>query len=549
MLQSLTIKNYALIESLHVDFTKGLSIITGETGAGKSILLGALALILGKRADLTSLKNKNKKCIIEAAFEISNYHLTSFFKANDIDYESPTIIRREILPNGKSRAFINDTPILLNLLNELSEKLIDVHSQHQTVLLAKNEYQFYIIDSFSKNKKFLDSYTRGLLIYKKLKKELQEIEKRQALSQEQYDYNLHLFEELMHANLQIEEQEKLEQSLDKLNHSEEIKQNLLEALSVLNDEQVGVLQALNSLQNNFSKITSFSNIYKSLFSRIKSLKIELDDITKEIENQNEEVIYNPLEIENQNDRLQLIYNLQKKHKVETIEGLHKIKSALDLKVHTSANSVLTKKQNEIEKVSKQLDDLAATIHKKRQKAIPNFIKQLEQTLDKLEMSQVKFKFDLIQKDTFLSNGKDTILFLISTNKGADFTPLKKGPSGGEMSRIMLAIKTILSNYTNLPSLIFDEIDTGVSGEISNRIADLMQTMSENMQVISITHLPQIAAKGQQHYKVFKTEEKGNTITNIKLLDSQERINEIAEMLGGKTLTDSAVKHAEQLLNC
>jgi len=549
MLQSLRIKNYALIENLQVDFTNGLSIITGETGAGKSILLGALALVLGKRADLTSLKNKEQKCIIEAEFEISNYNLTPFFEINNIDYETLTIIRREILLNGKSRAFINDTPILLNVLNELSEKLIDVHSQHQTLLLAKNEYQFYSIDLFSKNRKFLDSYTRGLQIYKSLHKELQEIEKQQNLSKEQYEYNIYLFEELTQADLQLDEQEKLEQNLDKLNHSEEIKQNLLEALSVLNDEQVGALQTLTVLQNNFNKIASFSSEYKLLFERITSLKIELNDIVTEIENEDERVIFNPLEIEKYNDRLQLIYDLQKKHKVQTIKDLNKIKEQLDVKVQgiENANAVLTNKHNEIAKVNKLLNDLATTIHKNRQKAIPKFIKQLEQTLENLEMSQVKFKFDLMQQDAFLTNGKDIIQFLISTNKGAAFIPIKKGPSGGEMSRIMLAIKSLLSSYTNLPTIIFDEIDTGVSGEVSNRIADVMQTMSTNMQVISITHLPQIAAKGQQHYKVFKTVEKGITITNIKLLNNQERISEIAEMLGGKTLTDSAVRHAEQLL--
>ncbi len=549
MLQHLRIKNYALIENLTVDFTGGLSIITGETGAGKSILLGALSLVLGKRADLTSLKNKEQKCIIEAIFNIKAYRLEKFFKQNDIDFELETIIRREILPSGKSRAFINDTPINLSILTELSTYLIDIHSQHQTLLLSDKKYQFYILDALAKNTKYLESFSRGLEIYKKLQKELDEIKSNQENAKQQYEYNLHLFEELEKANFTENEQTELEQNVDKLNNVEAIKLNLSEAISILNNEETGILDLLNISKNNLAKIASFSGAYSDLLNRLESTKIELDDILLELEKQNENIDFNPLEIEKMNDRLQLLYSLQKKHGVESIVELNEIKNQLDSKLQdvTNADSVLQNKKEEIAKVTIQLNQLADTIRLNREKAIPKFTKQLEILLNKLEMPNVAIKIELTKKESFQYNGKDNLEFLISINKGSDFISIKKGPSGGEMSRIMLAIKTILSKYSKLPTIIFDEIDTGVSGEVSNRIASTLTEMSVNMQVISITHLPQIAAKGEQHYKVFKTEINNSVETNIKQLNQEERIFEIAEMLDGKKPSESAILHARELL--
>lgn len=549
MLQNLLITNYALIDDLEVDFTNGLSIITGETGAGKSILLGGLALVLGKRADLSSLKIKEKKCIVEAQFKIDTYQLESFFTINDLDYEPLTIIRREILPSGKSRAFINDTPIVLSVLNELSKKLIDVHSQHQTLQLSSEQYQFQIIDALTKNEDYLSSYKRGLLIYKKQVKELEEIKITQEQSKQQFDYHHFLFEELEKAELQENEQEVLEQNLDKLNNVESIKQNLSEAISLIYNEQAGILEVLNTLKNNLLNIAPFSKEYDSLYNRIESAKIEFDDIAKELEIHNENVDYNANEIEKSNDRLQLIYDLQKKHTVSSINELLAKKEQLEIKVQhvQNADEILRKKTKEIEKTKHELDKLSNTIHKNRNQSIPSFIKQLEKILANLEMNAVRFKIDLIKQDDYFINGKDVLSFLISTNKGTDFIPIKKGPSGGEMSRIMLAVKTILSNYIELPTIIFDEIDTGVSGEVSNKIAAIMLQMSSNMQVISITHLPQIAAKGEQHYKVYKSEINQQVQTNIKRLSNEERLEEIAEMLGGKQLTESALAHAKQLL--
>ena len=549
MLQHLSIKNYALIDSLQVDFTEGLSIITGETGAGKSILLGGLALVLGKRADLSSLKEKDKKCVVEAIFQIKEYQLNSFFVKNDLDFEEETIIRREILPSGKSRAFINDTPINLSVLTELSKSLIDVHSQHETLLLADTNFQFKIIDTLAGNKKYLESYTRGLQIFKNLKSELNQILEKQNAFKQQYDYNLHLFEELEKANLSEDEQEILEQELEKLNNVEAIKLNLSEALALLNLEELGLLDKMNQIKSNLSKIASYSDSYEKLFKRLESVKIELDDIAFELEKENEQVDFNPSEIEKMNDRLQLIYGLQKKHSVKSISELLKIQEELDEKIQqvTNADALIANKQKELDRVAEQLDDLADKIHDKRKKAIPKFTKELEQKLQHLEMPNVKLQVQLLKKDAFLRNGKNEIQFLISVNKGSDFISIKKGPSGGEMSRIMLAVKTILSKYGKLPTIIFDEIDTGVSGEVSNKIAQIMQEMAENMQVISITHLPQIAAKGSQHYKVYKQEIKGKTQTNIKQLNTEERIREIAEMLGGKQISESALEHAKVLL--
>jgi DNA repair protein RecN (Recombination protein N) len=549
MLQSLAIKNFALIDTLKVDFTKGLSIITGETGAGKSILLGGLALVLGKRADLSSLKDKEKKCIIEAEFSIQNYNLEFFFKDNDLDYEPLTIIRREILPSGKSRAFINDTPLTLNILNRLSERLIDVHSQHQTLQLGDVGYQFHLIDSLALNKKYLDSYARGLKILKTLKKELSEILSNQEQAKQQYDYNFFLFEELEKADFQLGEQAELEQKIDQLNNVEQIKESLSESLSITHAEEKGLLDILAKVKSSLIKISSFSPEYQALYQRIESLKIELDDIAAELENQNDKIESNPFELEKYNDRLQLLYDLQKKHQVSSIEELHQVFEQLDLKVQNvqNAEEIIQLKNKEIDEVSNNLNALAKKIHNNRTKAIPKFVKQLEKMLANLEMPSVKFKIDVALTNNFYANGKDDLSFLISTNKGGDFIPIKKGPSGGEMSRIMLAVKSILSSYIELPTIIFDEIDTGVSGEVSNRIADVMLKMSENMQVISITHLPQIAAKGSQHYKVYKAEVNKQVETNIKQLTQEERLTEIAEMLGGKQISKSALAHAEQLL--
>ncbi len=550
MLTSLAIKNYALIDNLSVKFFDGFSTITGETGAGKSILLGGLALILGKRADLSSLKDNNKKCIIEGEFLIDKYGLESFFDENDIDFEERTIIRREILPSGKSRAFINDTPITLNILSDLSNKLIDIHSQHQTLQLSDTNFQFLIIDALAENSKYLYSYKNGLDLFKKLNIELQILIKNQQEATNQHDYNSFLLNELVDAGFKPNEQEVLEDTLEKLNHAEEIKILLNEVQKLGGVEEVGIADLLYKYQGIISKLSEFSKDFSELSERISSLKIEFDDIAKELANSNETLEYSPQEIEKYNNRMQLLYDLYKKHQLTTIDELIEKQEKLFDKVSSveNASAILDEKKDAISEIENQLNKLAEVIRNNRRKAIPDLIKQLEVLLKELEMPTTSFKINLIETESFLSNGKDELAFLIATNKGSNYKNFKKIASGGEMSRIMLAVKSILSNYSNLPTIILDEIDTGVSGEVSNRIASVMSSMSDNMQVIAITHLPQIAAKGDHHFKVYKTEINNKTVTNIKVLTENERVEELAEMLSGKEIADSAVVHARQLLN-
>ena len=550
MLIQLSIKNYALIHQLSIDFSSGLSIITGETGAGKSILLGALGLVLGNRADSSSLKDRATKCIVEAKMAISTYDLQDFFNELDLDYEAETIIRREILPSGKSRAFVNDTPVTLSVLNELRTKLIDVHSQHQTMQLSDTYFQFSIVDALAKNKERIASYQRGFAQRNQLKKELVELENSQREAHQQYDYNLYLFKELEAANLKVDEQHLLEEKLERLNNIEDIKLNLSEALEISIRDEIGIQSLVNNLENKLSKIAPFYKEYQELLERVTSVKIELGDIVSEIENANDGVDFNPNEADEINDRLQLIYNLQKKHYVDSVEALLQVYEQLSEKVLQveNADEVIRNKQQEIKIVSEKLDAIAAIISKARNTSIPKLIKELENLLADLGMKNARFSIKIKPTNNYFSNGKDELAFLFSANKGGNFGDLKKVASGGELSRIMLSVKKVLSVNTQLPTIIFDEIDTGVSGEVSNKIAAIMQQMSNHMQVIAITHLPQIAAKGGNHYKVYKEDIDGVTNSNLKQLSTDERIVEIAEMLSGKDISDTALIHAKELLN-
>jgi DNA repair protein RecN (Recombination protein N) len=549
LLTQLSINNYALINQLSIDFSAGLSIITGETGAGKSILLGALGLVLGNRADLSSLKDTSRKCIVEAKVSIANYNLKDFFDEVDLDYESETIIRREILPSGKSRAFVNDTPVTLSVLNQLRTQLVDVHSQHETMQLSDNSFQFSVIDSLAKNQDRIASYQRGFQQLNHHKKELQKLEAIQKEANQQYDYNLHLFNELEEASLKIDEQEILEEKLEKLNNIEDIKLNLSEALELSVNEEIGIQNLLNTLENRLDKIAPFSTEYQELSKRVTSMKIEIDDIVTELEDANENVEFNPNEAEEINDRLQLIYNLQKKHDVNTNQELLNVLEDLSVKVSQveNAEETINSKKKEIEGISIKLDKVAALISKNRISSAPKLTKELQLLLTELGMENARFSIKIKQTANYFYNGKDDLEFLFSANKGGNFGELKKVASGGELSRIMLAVKKVLSENSQLPTIIFDEIDTGVSGEVSNKIAAIMQQMSKHMQVISITHLPQIASKGANHYKVFKKEINGITTTNLKHLTMEERIVEIAEMLSGKDIAESALTHAKELL--
>ena len=550
MLVSISIKNYALINELHIDFSSGLSIITGETGAGKSILLGALGLVLGNRADSSSLKNTTTKCVVEAIISIDTYNLQDFFETEDIDYESNTILRREILPSGKSRAFVNDTPVTLLVLTALRARLIDIHSQHQTLQVSDQKFQFQLMDAVANNESKLASYKSGLASYTKEKKRLEEIQLAQREASLQYDYNSHLYNELLEAKLLEDEQELLEEKLDKINNVEEIKQNLSEALQLTTDENIGIQNLLFSLEQKLAKIASYSGEYQELLDRISSVKIESDDIIGEIETAYESVDFNPTEAEQLNDRLQLIYNLQKKHYVNTISELLTIQSELFKKVNTveNAEQSLLDQETIVKGIANKLDAVALKISDARGKIILKLSKQLADILADLGMPHARFQIKNTLSENYYKNGKDSLEFLFSANKGGQYGELKKVASGGELSRVMLAIKKILSENSQLPTIIFDEIDSGVSGEISNKMAHIMSQMSQKMQVITITHLPQIAAKGNQHYKVFKEEVNNITTTNLKQLSEDERIVEIAEMLSGKNISDSALTHARELLN-
>ncbi len=550
MLLALSVNNYALIEQLNIDFTNQFATITGETGAGKSILLGALGLIMGNRADLSSLKDKEKKCVVEATFELSNYMLHSLFEANDMDYEATTIIRREILPSGKSRAFVNDTPVNLSELQLLAERLIDIHSQQQTRDLEQQEYQISILDAIANNAVVLKDYAIALSGYKQNIKSLdQAIAEKNALAVAQ-DYNLYLFTELQQVNLQPNEQADLEEELLNLNNSELISETLSKLITSANEEQFGFLNSLKDVKLAFQKIAPFSSLYADLFERLQSSIIELEDITETSLHLAEKNIYDPERLEFLSNRLQTLYDLQKKHQVTSVQELIDIRNQLDDKVVLVDNleeQILALRQA-LEVKTNQLNEIADQITLKRREAIPVFVNQISAILSQLGMPDSQFKMDLISSASFLSNGKDELELLFSANKGSSLGAIKKVASGGEMSRIMLAIKSVLADFSQLPTILFDEIDTGVSGEIALKMGEIMKKMSANRQVFAITHLPQIAAKGNAQYKVSKQTIGENTISQIVKLSNDERIVEIAEMLSGKDITSSALTHAKTLLN-
>lgn len=550
MLLSLSIKNYALIESLETDFSNQFSVITGETGAGKSILLGALGLVLGNRADLNSLKDKEQKCIIEAVFLISNYNLKTFFEENDLDYEAKTIIRREILPSGKSRAFINDSPVNLQELQALSSFLLDIHSQQQTRELTEEAYQLEILDAVANNQETIYSYQKTLTSLKaKQKKVKQMIAEKESLVKE-HEYHSFLLNELLAANLTDGEQESLEQELEQLSNVELIKENFERILVIANEDQVGTLVNLKEIKFALQKLSVFSPSYTNLYERLVSSLLELEDVFNECELNNEKIIANPERLEWINTKLQTIYNLQKKHQVDSIAKLLVIQNELDSKVMKldDLEIAILKTQKELDEITNEIDSIATIISKNRKNAIPNLVGKIKYILSQLGMEEANFQFEITTSASYFSNGKDEVSLLFSANKGTSFGLLKKVASGGEMSRIMLAIKAILSNYSKLPTIIFDEIDTGVSGEIAIKMGEIMKEMSKTMQVFAITHLPQIAAKGNSHYKVIKRSQGETTISELLLLSPDERIQQIAEMLSGKDISESALQHAKALLN-
>lgn len=549
MLTALSIKNYALIDDLKVDFPEGFIIITGETGSGKSIMLDALSLILGKRADMSALRNKEEKCIIEAEFSLQNYEFQSLFQELDIDYDPQTIIRREILPSGKSRAFVNDVPATLEVLSRLGQVLVDIHSQHQTLALSDTSFQFAIIDAMANDKPLLTEYVQLHQLLKKEQKKLEELIEFQKNAKKEYDYNLHQLKELKSATLEEGILEELEESYEEASNVEDIKENVSESLYLLNDENIGILNNLRELKRSFSSLTEYKQLYRDLYERIESAFLELEDLASEISDIDESIEADPDNLEQISKQLNKIYSLQKKHSVATVEELIAIQQELEEAVSKteSVDIDLTKQKKIVEEQHTATLKKANQLHKAREKVIPALDKKLTNFMHELGMPNGRFSITLITVDTFFANGNDELSFLFSANKGGDFGQLKKVASGGELSRIMLAVKAIMAEHTALPTIMFDEIDTGVSGEISQKMGDIMKQMSQNRQVFAITHLPQIAAKGAYHFKVFKEDSKGKTTTHLKLLTEEERVTELSEMLEGKNSGASARNHAIELL--
>lgn len=550
MLAQLYIKNYALIDELDVNFDEGLTIITGETGAGKSILLGGLSLVLGKRVDFSNIKDTDKKSIIECTFNIEAYNLQSFFDSQDLEYEQQTIVRREVLPSGKSRAFVNDSPVTLSVLDALGQQLIDIHSQHETLSLTDDAFQFQIIDALAQTHDLLKTYKSTLADYKENQKELELLRSQQQQSKNDYDYNSFLRQEIEEAQVLNLDLKALESQYETLNNVDYIQSELQFAQQILSHEDVGISTQLTELKQRFNKLKDISTEYTSLFERILSTQIELDDIFTEIEHHQNTLEANPqllFDIENQ---LKKVNDLLGKHNVQTIEDLKLVFEELSEKVAhlTNLDAQLESVNNLLNENFKKLNNISSALSAKRKGVLTNLEDELHVLLAALGMPNAVFKIELQPSTDFLFNGKDVLSFLLKANKGGQFLPLKKGASGGELSRIMLAVKFILSKHQKLPTIMFDEIDTGVSGEISNKMASIMQEMSQYMQVFTITHLPQIAAKGTHHFKVFKVDDDSKTITQLKKLNNDERLEEIAQMLGGKEISETAKQHAQQLLN-
>ncbi|HOU68378.1 MAG TPA: DNA repair protein RecN [Paludibacteraceae bacterium] len=549
MLKRLSVENYALIDKSIIEVHPGFSVITGETGAGKSILLGALGLILGQRADSKALKNQEMKCVVEALFDISNYGLNLFFEEENLDYDDECIIRREILPNGKSRSFINDTPANVSTLKLLGEKLIDIHSQHENLLLNDNHFQLKIVDAIADNEKRLSTYREIYFKYETDKRTLARLREEIARQNANRDYLEFQLKQLQDAALQGEEQEALESEAERLTHSSEIKGSLSKALWLLDENEQSVNQALKDASALLKMAGQYLPEAASLAERLDSCLIETKDIVRELEVKCNDVEVDPNRLDAVNERLDLIYTLEKKHNVDSVAKLLELQNSFDeqLQLLDSGSENVERLEKEIAEQLKTLLSMAGELSAARKEHAPKIEDQILDLLHRLGMPNAKLKIDFKELQEPGTNGMDEVNFLFSANKDKTLQPIASIASGGEISRVMLSLKSVLSQSSDLPTIILDEIDTGVSGEIADKMGDLMQQMGHNMQVISITHLPQIAAKGATHYKVYKMDDEKSTTSNIKQLTDEERIHEIAQMLSGSSLSEAAVNNAKELL--
>ncbi|MBK6983582.1 MAG: DNA repair protein RecN [Bacteroidetes bacterium] len=550
MLQHLRIQNFALIEETEVHLNNGLTVITGETGAGKSILLGALGLTLGNRADVSSLHDKTKKCIIEAQFNIKEYSLTSFFESNELDFEEVTTIRREITPEGKSRAFINDTPTTLSVLKELGEQLIDIHSQHETLLLKETNFQFELVDAFAQTTNLFSDYKKQFNALQKLRKQLEELTAQEIQAKKELDYFQFQFNELEEANVKVGEQQQLEEESETLENAEFIKGSLVKSSLAINGGDENIVSALALVKQQLQSVSKFGKQFNELFERINSVTIELKELSKDIDACEEDVVYDNSRLEEVNAQLDKLNRLLKKHAVNSEEELLVIKTDIEAKLQqfSSLEVAIEKTQKEILASEKQCKSLAKDLSDKRQKSTAGIEQNIKTMLTSLSMANAQFKIELKPLDALSVNGQDAISFLFTANKGAEFKELHKTASGGELSRLMLCLKALLAERTALPTIIFDEIDTGVSGDVADKIGNILFAMGKTMQVITITHLPQMASKGGNHLFVYKSDSKDKTTSSIKALNKEERIAEIAKMLSTGTPTETALKNAKELLN-
>lgn len=551
MLKRLAIKNYALIDNLDISFSKELNIMTGETGAGKSIILGALSLILGQRAESKYFFNQQKKCVIEGTFLVNGFQLNEFFAENDLDYDLETVLRREISSDGKTRAFINDTPVNLTTLKKLGEKLIDVHSQHATLEINDEDFQLLVIDTVAGNQNLLNNYREVFRSYKKSQARLKELINQSEKSKSDLDYFQFQFDELEKANLFIGEQAELEQELDSLTHAEDIKKSLVSSISVLSENEPSAIVQIKEAAVNLANAEKYNPEISMLTERLNSCLIEIKDILSEIERIEQSSLINEERLQKVSDRLDLIYSLQKKHRIGSENELIAVRDQISNKLNSIlfADEDIEKLKIEVDSLYKEVLTHSIQLDKTRTECIPKVEMQVMDTLTEIGMPNAVLKIinDTLSEGKFDQNGNNQIRFLFSANKGQSPLPMNKVASGGELSRLMLSIKSLIAVHTALPTIIFDEIDTGISGEVALKVGHIMEKLSKNMQVIAITHLPQIASKGDTHYRVYKDEKGDITNTNITKLNEEERIFELAKMLSGDNPGESAIQNARELL--
>ena len=550
MLKSISIKNYVLIDEMNISFNSGFSVITGETGAGKTILVDGISLLLGKRADLSVNRDKTKKCVIEGIFDIGAYNLKPIFDVNELDYDSETILRREISPSGKSRAFINDSPVNLHQLSKIGSRIIDIHTQHQNLNILDQDFQFEIIDAFSNNIEIVNEFRFIFHQFQELQRKIEKLKLDKDSLNQSIDYNKFILKEFDNANIFEENLEELEDSQVFLSNFEVISEELSFINNLITDENIGIQTNIQKLLNSLNKISGKSENLNNLYERVLEISTEFDDISQELTDQFESLENDPEKLTLLIEKIDTINTLLRKHSVTSINDLQRVRDEFAAKVDSteSIDEKIEEFEMKFKNLKNELSKISKSITKKRMDAIPKFTNDIELILKDLGMENAKFKIELNPSNNFNSFGMDDINFMFQANKGYAFKDLKSSASGGEMSRIMLAVKSIIAKYRKIPSIIFDEIDTGVSGAISQKMGYIMRSLSKYVQTFSITHIPQIAAMGSSHYKIYKYDEDNITKTTIIKLAEEERIVEIAKMLEGSSISESAINHARRLMN-